>query len=416
MNSNYVWSANGDDLRIIDSDDITALDFFIEQWDQPSQTARIWVRIPSLEANETRRVYLYVGNVSATSSSTSANTVFLDPGIRFNTRQSTTNPNNKSAAFGAFNSANDNIAGYGCTFISNFTGINNRNQFGPPNQSTNFGALSESFFEVLPTEAGVWSFRYGADFGRGGGLYVDDVALEEQWNDDLWWASNWGASTEVLEGSINLTTGFHKIEIIGFEGCCDGGITAQYRRPGGSYQTFQTNTINIRSRKCTAAEPTVSFLPPSSNLPDFVLSKSVGVMVDPVNGTTSPKAIPGARMRYFVELSNTGPGANDDGSILVTDEIPPNTSLYTQGATPISFTDGASPSNLTFNYVSLSSLTDDVDFSNDGGVTYTYTPGIGANGSDPAVTHIRVSPGGAMSCGDNSITPQFTLSFDVIVD
>ena len=48
----------------------------------------------------------------------------------------------------------------------------------------------------------------------------------------------------------------------------------------------------------------------------------------------------------------------------------------------------ASPSSaLTWTFTALNSITDDVDFSNDDGVTWTYVPVPDANGYDAAVTH-----------------------------
>ena len=415
FDSNYAWSGSGDDVRVIDSDDSTPLDFYIESWDAVAEQARIWVRLASLPANSSRQIFVYVGNTAAANAET-PNQVFLDPGIRFHTRRSTVDPINKSTAFSAFNSASDNVPGYGCTFVTDFTGINNRNQFSPPSRNQNIVLLSESYFEVGPGEAGVWSFRYGADFGRGGGLYVDDVALEEQWSDDLWWAGNWNAASEVLEGSINLAPGFHKIEIIGAEGCCDGGLTVQYRRPGGSYQTFQTSSINMRSRSCTSVQPSVSFAVSDTSQPLLNVAKRNAVIEDPVNGSTDPKAIPGARVRYLVDVSNRGRGSGDTNSYVVIDEIPSDTRLYVAGGDPFNFIDGTPPSMISFNFTNLNDPNDDVSFSNDDGASYNYTPSPGADGSDPAVTHIRMDLGGQMSCGTDLDPSQFTVGFDVLIE
>lgn len=245
--SGYDWSSDGRDLRVFDSDDNTALDFWIDRWDQSTETASIWVRFSSLSPGS-RTLYLYYGNQNA-QPITQVPPVFTYPGIRFHTRNTSANPTNYTQAVNAFESAADGVTGYGCKFITDFTAITNRNQFSPSQRRDNFGARSESYFEVKPGEAGFWEFRYGSDFGRGGGLFVNSTALEEQWNDDLWWANNW-SNSDVLEGGINLTAGYHKLEVLGFEGCCDGGITVQFRKPGGSWQTFTTSNIDIRSAAC----------------------------------------------------------------------------------------------------------------------------------------------------------------------
>lgn len=414
LNPDYLWSTGGDDLRVVDTDGSTELDFFIESWDAGAQTARVWVLFPSLTGSANRDIYLYYGNTSAASASTGF--TFTNPGIRFHTRNITSAPVNKTAAFNQFNAANDSTAGYGCGVINNFTGITNRNQFSPPSQNGNFIALSESFFEVLPGEEGVWGFRYGADFGGGGGLYVDDIALEEQWGDDLWWANNWAASGEVLEGTISLTAGYHKLEVIGFEGCCDGGITVQYQRPGGAFQTFDTSSIDVRSRDCPVSDPTFAYGPQNTQTPELVIAKTNQVVEDPINGAVNPKAISGARVRYSITVSNQGVGATDDESIVIDDDIPANTSLYVQGGAPFIFSDGTVPSDLSLDYVDLAETTDDLSFSENSGTSYVYTPTAGPNGTDANVTQIRFTPSGRMSCGDAVNAPSFTTSFDVILD
>jgi uncharacterized repeat protein (TIGR01451 family) len=63
-------------------------------------------------------------------------------------------------------------------------------------------------------------------------------------------------------------------------------------------------------------------------------SKTATVISDPVNGTTNPKAIPGANMRYVIQIDNNGTAAAT--SVTVEDAIPANTayvddSLYISG-------------------------------------------------------------------------------------
>ena len=254
LNSGYSWTDDGFDLRLVDSDDETLLDFWLEDWNEASQTATVWVRFDSLTANTSKTIYMYYGNEYA---DTLANVpfTFVDPGIKFHTRNITDDPDSLSEAESLFDASDDNTTGYGCGFITDFTGITNFDQYGSAND---FIAFSETYFEVQASEEGTWGVRYGSDFGNGGGLYVDGTTLEEDWTSDLWWESNWN-HTDVLEGTIDLTEGYHKLEVIGGEGCCDGGITVQFQKPGDSFTTYSTANINIVSRACPVTEPTVSF-------------------------------------------------------------------------------------------------------------------------------------------------------------
>jgi MSHA biogenesis protein MshQ len=254
LDSNYNWTDDGFDLRVVDTDDETLLDFWLEDWDDTNETATVWVRFDSLLANEAKTIYLYYGNEYA---DTLANVpfTFVEPGIKFHTRNVTSNPASLSEAESLFDAADDNTSGFGCGFITDFTGITNQGQYG---SQTNFIAFSETYFEVQAGEEGTWEVRYGADFGNGGGLYVNGAILEEDWGSDLWWESNW-SHPDVLQGTIDLTEGYHKLEVIGGEGCCDGGITVQFQKPGGSFTTYSTANIDIVSRACPVTEPTVTF-------------------------------------------------------------------------------------------------------------------------------------------------------------
>lgn len=280
LSPDYDWSEDGRDLRIFEQNDFatnepqTELSFWIDSWSAGSKSATIWIKTKTNSSD--LRLYLFYGNSEAPQI-TNTPLTFTQPGIRFHTRNSTANPNNLVEARSAFNASDDSNINYGCSYITDFTGITNRSQLQTGSSSVyrtasiNFGAFSESYFEA--NEPGIWQFRYGADFGRGGGLYVDGVLLEEQWTDDLWWANNWGTWTgtgssndnEILRGSINLTTGYHKLEVLGFEGGNDGGITVQFKRPSApasyalGWETFTTGSIPIHSRSCEMEEPSYTF-------------------------------------------------------------------------------------------------------------------------------------------------------------
>lgn len=152
-------------------------------------------------------------------------------------------------------------------------------------------------------------------------------------------------------------------------------------------------------------------------LPSLTFLKSVQVTSDPVNGASNPKFIPGAEALYTLNVTNSGTGGVDNNTLTVIDPIPANTELFTgnlSGGAPFVFVNGTPTSGLTCAFIALNNFTDCVDFSNNGGATWTYVP----NGSfDPAVTHIRFIPAGAMN-GDavaGSPSPNFNLQFRVRV-
>lgn len=224
------------------------------------------------------------------------------------------------------------------------------------------------------------------------------------------------------DGSGTFTAGDTLLTDTDGDGVTDTGLLI----PGASIDILIAYTVGavspgVASIVTTAAS---SFDPNTSQFvtdtvavvlfPDIITVKSVVVYSDPINGTTNPKAIPGAQMLYTIQVTNQGVGAADTDTTVVIDSIPANTQMYVAGA-PIDFVDGATPSGLTYTFTSLSSTTDDVDFSNDGGATYTYTPTPDADGYDSAVTNIRVNPKGQFDASDGVNNPSFEIRFRVRV-
>ena len=141
--------------------------------------------------------------------------------------------------------------------------------------------------------------------------------------------------------------------------------------------------------------------------PGLAVTKTSTPYSDPVNGTTSPKMIPGAVAEYIISATSPSAYTVTNNTIVVIDPTPANMELIVSniggaGTGPAAFTAGSS--GLTYTFTSLGSTTDRVDFSNNNGVSWTYTPVANANGADPSVTHIRLRPQGAMA-------PSSTFSF-----
>ena len=61
--------SDGDDIRFLDSDDSTNLDYWIDPGTLNTTTTRIWVNVPSITKNASKDIYMYFGNPSATSAS-----------------------------------------------------------------------------------------------------------------------------------------------------------------------------------------------------------------------------------------------------------------------------------------------------------------------------------------------------------
>jgi hypothetical protein len=155
--------------------------------------------------------------------------------------------------------------------------------------------------------------------------------------------------------------------------------------------------------------------------PDILVTKLVSTEEDPINGTVDPKAIPGSRVLYTIMVSNQGAGTVDNDATVVIDAIAAElcflvTDAGAAGSGPVAFQDGTPASGLNYTFTSLGSTTDDIDFSDNSGVTYGYEPSDNGTGCDPAVTNIRVNPKGTLAADAGGGAPGFTLNFLALVD
>ena len=136
--------------------------------------------------------------------------------------------------------------------------------------------------------------------------------------------------------------------------------------------------------------------------------------------TSAEYSIPGNEVRYRLTAESIGNSAIDAGTVIFTDSLPAEVALIVDdidsaGSGPVRFIDGSPSSGLTYNFNGLTSTTDDVDFSDDGGSTFTYTPTPDSAGADRAVTHIRISPSGPFLAFNSSGSPNFAVEFDAVI-
>ncbi|MEM6266763.1 MAG: DUF11 domain-containing protein [Pseudomonadota bacterium] len=147
--------------------------------------------------------------------------------------------------------------------------------------------------------------------------------------------------------------------------------------------------------------------------PVIGVSKVSSVISDPVNEMSNPKAIPGALIEYLITVTNSGSGATDADSVVVWDDGPADAKfcLLQQSGGPVTFTDPGSNSGLSYSFANLGSSADDLEFSNNDGASFGYTPSADSDGCDSAITDFRVRPSGALAPGGD-----FTLRVRYIVE
>lgn len=391
--ASYSFSADGHDVRVFQNDDLTPVDFVVAGWNSAARSATIYVRLPSLPSGASETIYIYLGDNSLPSGE-NALVVFPDIGVRLHSRVSTADPVSTADALSAFAASTTDVDNSVRTSVS---GLNNRAIGGT---NGDYGWCISAVLNVTPATAGNWGFRYGADFGRGGHLYVRGQALEEDWNSDLWWANNYANTSQTLEGSITLPEGWHRYEALGFEGCCDGQVGFQARPPGGAWQDLSSTNFDLRASQCVATTVSVTAAAPESCSSELTAFKDAEIHASsPVD-----YLIPGAIVQYDISIENPGQMV-DDGTLVLMDVFPSEIALITSGADAFAFSNGAVTSGLGFTYGGPSDMSDSVEFSTDG-ADFTYQPSAPKDGT---VTHIRFTPTGSMNPNDSGAIPSFSI-------
>lgn len=147
-----------------------------------------------------------------------------------------------------------------------------------------------------------------------------------------------------------------------------------------------------------------------ANLAADLSVTKIRTATDDQRGTNFP--IPGAIITYQITVQNSGNAPPNEESVVVTEALPGDLALYVtdfvSGSGPVQFTDGSPNTGLTCPFVSLASPGDCFSFSTDG-TDFTYTPVDSGDGTDPAITHVRIQPSGFMDGDSGAGAPRFTL-------
>ena len=194
--------------------------------------------------------------------------------------------------------------------------------------------------------------------------------------------------------------------------------------PGGSvilkYTTSRPATAGMFTNSAegifgSASTPVAQATYTSSAAAPLTVSKVSTVHSDPVNGTSDPYAIPGSVIEYAIMVGNPNAAAIDADSVTVSDTSPSNAKMcivdFGGGTGPVRFIDGSTSSGLSYNFASLDDVADDIEFSADGGMSWTYVPVADADGCDDAITDFRVTPTGAFAASSS-----FTLRARFVVE
>jgi uncharacterized repeat protein (TIGR01451 family) len=228
-------------------------------------------------------------------------------------------------------------------------------------------------------------------------------------------------SATTSTGLYNAATGEWDIGNLAWQGSAVMNVTAlvDTTAPCASLGNL-TNTANRKASDVhdpNAANDSSSIVvtPQKVLEPSITFLKVVSTEWDPVNNTTDPKGIPGARMLYTTQATNSGTGVAN--TVVFTDPIPVQTDMFVgdyggAGSGPVSFADGAAASGLTYSFVALDSDADTLEFSQDGS-DWSYHPTADPDGYDSLARFFRVVFGGDFGASDCTDDPSFQVLFKV---
>ncbi len=134
--------------------------------------------------------------------------------------------------------------------------------------------------------------------------------------------------------------------------------------------------------------------------------KAVTTTWDPVSGSSGPYSIPDANVEYTIAVENRGSRSPDTDSLTVTDDIPDDLSLCVAAAClaggPVILDVSGSPIPPG---VTLGS----VEYSDDDGVSFTYSPVPDGAGYDANIDAVRITLNGLFESISTSGVPSFEL-------
>ena len=150
--------------------------------------------------------------------------------------------------------------------------------------------------------------------------------------------------------------------------------------PHGAYVVALTGAI-IGFDGIAAAQ----LLTPSIDISSRIVSDGVSA--------TNPKAIPDAVVEYEMVVSNVPSDLADQRGPVIANPLPDQLSLFVgdigTGSGPFAYEPANGGSGFDCKFESLPNPADCVEFSDNGGASFDYSPTPDREGFDPNITHIR---------------------------
>jgi hypothetical protein len=159
--------------------------------------------------------------------------------ITFETAVSSDGPQASASDYRSVVNAAFTAPGANSTTVALYDNLSNQIVFSGSAMDIAFRSTID--FGVTAGQAGSWDLRVGVDFGNGGAVFLDGLALDYK-STDMWWAGSYADSTQSFQlPSVAIGAGNHTLQVFGLEHCCDGPQQAQFNMNGAGFTTFGSN-------------------------------------------------------------------------------------------------------------------------------------------------------------------------------
>lgn len=287
--------ANGDDIRFTESDGETLLNYWIESFNDTEKTARIWVKINSIAASTTTRIYIYYNNQSASAASNGTNTFIFFENFESGSAPGWTLGADFTVVNDGYSSSYSLRSGYTGNVIAfkNFVDVDYLTIFEcnvRQNSGSGYGLDTNAEIYFISNTGSIAWIRFG--YPVSGNWGVNNDTLTEyldtgyQYSEDTWYNIKF-EHTAVGKTNIYVKPeGGTEIEVYhqktSGNGYCGRFVLYSGKIAGSPY----TNFDNLRVRRYTTTEPTTRLMGMQSATAT-IIGKSLKIIGTSISTTIS---------------------------------------------------------------------------------------------------------------------------------
>ena len=199
-----------------------------------------------------------------------------------------------------------------------------------------------------------------------------------------------------------------------------------FRKPSGAVKMIQIRKTHRQIYTAKLALlgflSTISFYANPSQAEEgtaenIAIQMSSEIVHSPIAEATARRVVQGAIIDYSIALAGPSVGASPPTFFVLNNPIPDEMALFvgdlgTVGSGPVAFVE--TDSGVSYRFEGLTSGSDALAFSNNGGKSFDYVPVGDIEGYDTSVTHIKIVPIGALMPANGRHT-RFSVRYRVRV-